>query len=56
MDMILIRNTMKYLIPRTNFGTKGRKLFVSVLMLTEVRAEVLNDHRRLMTKNVTAEL
>ena len=42
---------INYLIPRTNFGKKGRKVFVSTFIFTEVTADVLKDHRRLRTNN-----
>ena len=52
MEVIRIKNVRKYLSPRTSFEVQGINVLDSVLMFTEVIAELANDLRARSIKSV----
>ena len=56
MEVIRIKNTNRYLIPSMSFGIQGRQVLDSVLILTEVSAELINDQSTLSNKSTRVRL
>ena len=58
MEAIRIKNVRKYLSPSTSFEVKGINDLESVLMFTEVSAELMNDQIELSIKSarVTSDM
>ena len=58
MEAIRIKNVRKYLNPSTSFEVQGINDLESVLMFTEVSAELMNDQIELSIKSarVTSDI
>ena len=55
MEVIRTKNVRRYLSPRTSFEIQEINVLDSVLMVTEVSAELINDHIELNIKSTKVE-